>query len=56
MGGGMGAGTMPAAGPAPQPASPEQGIEALEAQSQMLAQQLSEIQRRIEELGKKEGG
>jgi len=56
MGGGMGAGIMPVAGPAPQPASPEQEIEALKAQSQMLAQQLSEIQRRIEELGKKEGG
>ena len=56
MGGGMGAGMMPVAGPAPQPASPEQEVEALKAQSQMLAQQLSEIQRRIEELGKKEGG
>ena len=56
MGGGMGAGIMPVTGPAPQPASPEQEIEALKAQSQMLAQQLSEIQRRIEELGKKEGG
>jgi len=56
MGGGMGAGIMPVAGPAPQPASPEQEIEALKTQSQMLAQQLSEIRRRIEELGKKEGG
>jgi len=56
MGGGMGAGIMPVAGPAPEPASPEQEIEALKAQSQVLAQQLSEIQRRIEELGKKEGG
>ena len=56
MGGGMGAGIMPVAGPAPQPTSPEQEIEALKAQSQMLAQQLSEIQRRIEELGKKEEG
>ena len=56
MGGGMGAGIMPTAGPAPQPANPEQEIEALKAQSQMLAQQLSEIQRRIEELGKKERG
>jgi len=56
IGGGMGAGIMPAAGPAPQPASPEQEVEALKAQSQMLAQQLSEIQSRIEELGKKEGG
>ena len=56
MGRGMGAGIMPVASPAPQPASPEQEIEALKAQSQVLAQQLSEIQRRIEELGKKEGG
>ena len=56
MGGGMGAGIMPVASPAPRPASPEQELEALKTQSQMLAQQLSEIQRRIEELGKKEGG
>jgi len=56
MGGGMGAGVMPGVGSPSQPASPEQEIEALKAQSQMLAQQLSEIQRRIEELGKKEGG
>jgi len=56
MGGGMGAGIMPVAGPAPQPVSPEQEIEALKVQSQMLAQQLSEIQRRIAEVGKKEGG
>jgi len=55
MGGGMGAGMMPVAGPAPQPASPEQEIEALKAQSQMLAQQLSEIQRRIEKLEGKGG-
>ena len=54
MGGGMGAGMMPPAGPAPQPVSPEQELEALKTQSQLLAQQLSEIQRRIEELGKKE--
>jgi len=53
MGGGMGAGMMPPVGPTPQPPSPEQGIEALKAQSQMLAQQLSEIQHRIEELDKK---
>ena len=33
----------------------KQEIEALKAQSQMLAQQLSELQRRIEELEKKEG-
>lgn len=47
----MGAGMMPMAGPAPQPASPEHEIEALKSQSQMLAQQLADIQRRIEELG-----
>ena len=44
---GMGAGMMP-------PASPEQGLEALKAQSQMLSQQLAEIERRIEGLEKKE--
>jgi len=55
MGGGMGAGIMPVAGPAPQPASPEQEIEALKTQAQMLAQQLSEIQRRIEKLEGKGG-
>ena len=53
MGGGMGAGMMPPAGPAPQPVSPEQELEALKTQSQLLAQQLSEIQRSIEELEKK---
>jgi len=46
MGGGMGAGVMP-------PAGPEQELEVLKTQSQMLAQQLSEIQRRIEEMEKK---
>jgi len=56
MSGGMGAGIMPGAGPAPQPVSPEQELETLKTQSQTLAQQLSEIQRRIEELGNKEGG
>jgi len=55
MGGGMGAGTMPPVSPAPQPVSPEEELEALKAQSQALAQQLSEIQRRIEEMGKKGG-
>ena len=52
MGRGMGAGMMPMAGPEP-PASPEQELETLKAQSQMLAQQLAEMQRRIEELEKK---
>ncbi len=51
---GMGAGMMPPA-PAPQPSSPEQELEALKAQSQILAQQLSEMQRRIEELEKRGG-
>ena len=55
MGRGMGAGIMPAAGSAPQSTSPEQEIEALKAQSQMLAQQLSEIQLRIEKLEGKGG-
>jgi len=53
MGRGMGAGMMPPASPISQPPSAEQEIEMLKAQSQALAQQLSEIQRRIEELGKK---
>jgi len=53
MGGGMGAGMMPPVSPAPQPPSPEQELEALKDQSQMLAQQLSELQRHIEELEKK---
>jgi len=54
MGGGMGAGMMPPVSPAPQPASPEQELEALKAQSQALAQQLTEIQRRIGQLEKGE--
>jgi hypothetical protein len=49
MGGGMAAPT----GPAPQPQSPEQELDALKAQSQAMAQQLAEIQRRIDELEKK---
>ncbi|MBA7671671.1 hypothetical protein ES703_79831 [subsurface metagenome] len=47
----MGAGMMPPFSPAP--ISPEQEVEALKAQSQMLTQQLSEIERRIKELEKK---
>ncbi|GAG44635.1 unnamed protein product, partial [marine sediment metagenome] len=46
-------GMMPTASPPPQPISPEQELEALKDQSQMLAQQLTEMQRRIEELEKK---
>jgi len=53
MGGGMGAGMMPPISQAPEPQSPREELQALKTQSQMLAQQLSEIQRRIEELEKK---
>ena len=53
MGGGMKAGRMPVAGSAPQSVSPQQEIETLKTQSQLLAQQLSEIQHRIEDLEKK---
>lgn len=52
MGYGRGVGMIPMAGPASQPASPEQELEVLKAQSQMLAQQLADLQRHIEELGK----
>lgn len=47
---GMGPGIMPQA--APQAMSPEQEIEMLKSQAQMMAQQLNEIQRRIAELEK----
>ena len=50
MGMGRGMGTT---GPAPTPASPGQELEMLKAQSKVLAQQLSEIQRRIGELEKR---
>ena len=49
----MGDEMMAMAGPASQVASQEQELEALKAQSQMLAQQLADIQHRIEELKKK---
>ena len=49
---GMGLGMTPMAGPAPQAMNPEQEIEMLKSQAQTLAQQLGEIQRRLEELGK----
>ena len=52
MGRGMGIRMTPPVSPALQPQSPQQELEALKAQSQALAQQLTEIQRRIEELGK----
>ena len=55
MGRGMGmeAGMMPPASPISQPPSPDQELEALRAQSQVLTEQLAEIQRSIEELEKK---
>jgi len=42
----------PMAGPAPQAISPEEEIEMLRSQAQTLGQQLSEIQRRLDELEK----
>lgn len=57
MGRGIGTGTEfgmnPSVDPAPQPQSPKLELDALRAQSEALAQQLSNIQRRIEELEKK---
>jgi predicted Fe-Mo cluster-binding NifX family protein len=53
MGRGMGIRMTPPVSPAPQPPSPQQELEALKTQSQVLAQQLTEIQRRIEELENK---
>jgi predicted Fe-Mo cluster-binding NifX family protein len=47
---GMGPGTMPQ--PTPQAMSPEQEIEMLKSQAQMLDRQLNEIQRRLKELEK----
>jgi len=55
MGRGMGAGMMPGAAQAPQPTSPAQELEILKAQLEALTQQISEVQRHIEELEKKEG-
>jgi predicted Fe-Mo cluster-binding NifX family protein len=49
---GMGGGTTPLSSAIPQSSSPEQEIEILKDQSQALAKQLEEIQKRIEELGK----
>jgi predicted Fe-Mo cluster-binding NifX family protein len=54
MGRGMGFGTNPPMASAAPPQSPAQEIEGLKAQSQDLAQQLNEIQRRIEELENKD--
>ncbi|MBE0479994.1 MAG: NifB/NifX family molybdenum-iron cluster-binding protein [Dehalococcoidia bacterium] len=65
MGGGMGRGMGMGGGmrgrtrmgspvdPAPQPESREEGLRALKAQSQAMAQQLAEIQRRIDEMESK---
>jgi len=50
MGSGSGPGIMPQA--APPAMSPEQEIEMLKSQAQMLGQQLDEIKRRLEELEK----
>ena len=50
---GMGAGMTPPVTPAPQSPAPGQELGMLRDQSQMLAQQLAEMQRHIEELEKK---
>jgi predicted Fe-Mo cluster-binding NifX family protein len=52
MGGGMGFGGMPPMGPVSQPQNPQQELELLKTQSQMLAKQLEEIQSRIKKLEK----
>jgi predicted Fe-Mo cluster-binding NifX family protein len=54
MGRGMGFGMTPPMSSAPEPQSSEQELGVLKAQSQSLAQQLSEIQRHIERLEKKD--
>jgi len=53
VGRGMGGGKTSPVGQPPQPQSPEQELETLKAQSQEMAQQLTDIQRRIDELEKK---
>ena len=53
MGRGMGRSVTPPAAPPPQPQTLEQELDTLKAQSQAMAQQLSETQRRIDELTKK---
>jgi len=53
MGRGMGGGMMPPGSQAPQAQTAGQELGALKAQSEILAEQLAEIQRRIDELGKK---
>jgi predicted Fe-Mo cluster-binding NifX family protein len=53
MGRGMGGGMMPPVSPAPQAQTAGQELGMLKAQSEILAEQLAEIQRRIEEIEKK---
>jgi len=55
MGKGMGRGMGMGFGMTPPAQTAEQELDALKAQSQAMAQQLTEIQRRIEELEKKRG-
>jgi len=52
MGMGMGRGMMSTPGPVSQEASPTQEIQMLKSQAEILGQQLSQIQRRLEELEK----
>jgi hypothetical protein len=54
MGRGMGGWMMPPDAPPPQTPVQNQDIEELKAQSKMLAQQLTEIAKRLERLEKKE--
>ena len=54
MGRGMGMGMASMAGSGPQTANLEGEIEGLKAQNQMLLQQLSEMQHRMEKLEKEE--
>jgi predicted Fe-Mo cluster-binding NifX family protein len=52
MGMGMGRGMMSPSGPVPQDTGPAQEMQVLKAQAESLEQQLSQIQRRLEELEK----
>ena len=52
MGMGMGRGMISTPGPVPQEASPTQEVQTLKSQAEILGQQLSQIQRRLEELEK----
>ncbi len=52
MGMGMGRGMIPTPGPVSQEASPTQEVQMLKSQAESLGQQLSQIQRRLEELEK----